>query len=401
MTKKLYFDSPMQTEFSADVIETLRDTSTPLSAGGFGVILSETLFYPTSGGQAHDTGAIGDSRVVDVVIDDERIIHYLDKEIEVSTYPAKIDWKRRFAHMQHHTGQHIFSAAFWQALELETISSHISAEAPSTIDFDVNSLSPEQLARVENVANAIVFENRAVKTYFASDKSEVPFRRPPKVDGEIRVIEIDGFDYSACGGTHCPQTGMVGTLKIVRTERVHKMLRIHFVAGWQTLNLFRLTQNAAQKTALLVDVGVVDMAEAVTRLQSQLKEAESELKQLRQMKLDAEVESLAQFAEPIGEKWLVTKIFENRDAGELRALASKLRLFPKMVALLASFDGKKLSLVAACADDADLNASELLRDHLAPFGGRGGGDVTIAQGGGPAEDVDELFKHTKEMVRNS
>ena len=194
---------------------------------------------------------------------------------------------------------------------------------------------------------------------------------------------------------------MVGMLKSVRTERVHKMLRIHFVAGWQTLNFFRLTQNAAQETALLVDVGVVDMAEAVTRLQSQLKEAESELKQLRQMKMDAEVENLAQFAERVDDKWLATKLFEDRDAGELRMLAMKLRLYPKMVALLASFDGKKLSLVTACADDTDLNASELLRDHLAPFGGRGGGDLTIAQGGGSAENVDELFKHTREMVRNS
>ncbi len=396
MTKKLYFDNPLLTEFSTDVIETLRDEH------GFGVILPETLFYPTSGGQAHDTGAIGDSRIVDVVIDDDgRIIHYLEHEIEVGTYPAHIDWERRFAHMQHHTGQHIFSAAFWQELELETISSHISAEAPSTIDFDINSLSPKQIAHVENVANAIIFENRTVKTYSVSDKNAVPFRRPPKVDGDIRVIEIDGFDYSACGGTHCPQTGMVGTLKIVRTERVHKMLRIHFVAGWQTLNHFRETQNAAQETALLVDVGIVDMAEAVTRLQSQLKEAESELKHLRQIKLDAEAEKLAQFAEPVDEKWLATQLFDNRDAGELRILAAKLRLYPKMVALLASFDGKKLSLVAACAEDTELDAGELLRDHLAPFGGRGGGDKFIAQGGGTAENVDDLFKHSKEMVRNS
>ena len=396
MTKQLYFNQTMQTEFTAEVTETLRDEH------GFGVILPKTLFYPTSGGQAHDTGVIGTAKVVDVVInDDGRILHYLDREIEVGIYPSKIDWERRFANMQHHTGQHIFSATFWQELQLETLSSHISGETPSTIDFDVDALTPEQIARVEDVANAVVFENRPVKTYFVSDKSEVPFRRPPKVDGEIRVIEIEGFDYSACGGTHCPQTGMVGTLKIIRTERIKQRLRIHFIAGWQTLNFLRSTQNAAQETAFLFDVGVVDMKEAVERMQSQFKESERELKALRQMKLDTEVEKLAQFAERVDDKWLATKLFEDRDAGELRMLASKLRLFPKMVALLASFDGKKLSLVAACADDTDLNASELLRDHLAPFGGRGGGDLTIAQGGGPAEDVDELFKHTREMVRNS
>jgi alanyl-tRNA synthetase len=395
-TKKLYFDNPMQTEFTANLTETLRNEL------GFGVILPETIFYPTSGGQAHDTGVIGAANVVNVVIDDDgRIIHYLDKEIEVGSYPAKIDWERRFANMQHHTAQHILSAAFWQEMELETLSSHISGTTPTTIDFDIDTLTPEQITRVEDVANSIIFENRTVKTYFVSDKSQVNFRRPPKVDGEIRVIEIEGFDYSACGGTHTPQTGMVGTLKIVKTERINQKTRIHFVAGWQALNFLRTTQSAAQATAALLDVGFADMAITVERMKSQLKEAESELKSLRQMKLDAEAEQIVQFAEPVGEKWLATKVFENRDAGELRNLAMRLRQYPMMVALLASYDGKKLSFIAACADGTDLNASELLRDHLAPFGGRGGGDRSIAQGGCAVDDISALFKHSKEMVRNS
>lgn len=396
MTKKRYFDNPMESEFTAEVIETLRD------GRGFGVILSETGFHPTSGGQAHDTGVLGDSRVVDVLIDDEnRIIHYLDNEIKTGTYPAKIDWEHRFANMQHHTGQHILSAAFWQEMELETLSSHISGETPSTIDFDVEILTPEQIARVEDAANAIVFENRTVKTYFVSDKSEVSFRRPPKVEGEIRVVEIEGFDYSACGGTHCPQTGMVGMLKVVRTERVNQKLRVHFVAGKQALAYFDSLQDAAMQTAALLDVGAAEMAESVMRLQQQLKAAERELKSLREMKLDVEAKKMVQLAEPIEEKWLATALFENRDPGELRSLAMKLRAYPGMVAVLASFDGKKLSLVAACAEDTALDASQLLQDHLAPFNGRGGGDQSIAQGGCAAEEISELFLYTKEMVRNS
>ena len=395
-TKKLYFNDPMQTEFTANVIETLRDEL------GFGVILPETIFYPTSGGQAHDTGVIGAANVVDVVIDDDgRIIHYLDKEIEVGSYPAKIDWERRFSNMQHHTGQHILSAAFWQQLELETLSSHISGETPSTIDFDVETLSAEEIAGVEDVANAVIFESCLVKTYFVSEKSAVPFRRPPKVEGEIRVVEIEGFDHSACGATHVPQTGMVGTLKIIKTERINQKLRVHFVAGWQALQYLRSMQSATQETSALLDVGSSDMAAAVERLQAQIKESERELRSLRQMKLDTEVEQIVQFAEQIEEKWVITKVFESRSAGELRDLALRLRQYPKMVALLASHDGKKLSLVAACADDIELNANELLQDHLIPFGGRGGGDATIAQGGCAAEDISELFLHTKEIVRNS
>ena len=395
MTEKRYFDNPMATEFTAEIVGTRRDER------GFGVILPFTFFYATGGGQSHDTGTIGTARVVDVFPDGDEIVHLLDREIEIGSYPAKIDWTRRFANMQHHSGQHIFSAVFWHEMGLETISSHISYETPSTIDFDVNSLSAEEIERMEQKANQIIFENREMKAYFVDDKDSVDFRRPPKVDGKIRVIEIEDYDYSACGGTHLPQTGMVGMLKIVRTERINKKIRIHFVAGGQTLTFLSKVQIAAQKTASSLAIGVSDLPESVEKMKEQLKSAQSELKKLREMKLDIEADKMVQLAEQIEKKWLATALFENRNAGELRALAMKLRRYSGVVAILASFDGSKLSLVAACADDTELSANELLQDHLAPFGGRGGGDKSIAQGGGTADNVDELFKYSKEMVRNS
>ena len=387
----------MATEFTAEVTE----VQALADGKHFGLVLPATLFYPTSGGQGNDTGIIGSARVVDVFIKGEEIVHVLDRALEPGSYPAKIDWERRFGHMQHHSGQHIFSAVFWQELGLETLSSHISIKAPSTIDFNINALSDEELIRVEKVANQIIFANYAMKSYVVENNDSVPFRRPPKVSGNIRVVEIDGYDYSACGGTHTPQTGMVGMLKIIRTERINQKTRVHFVAGWETLAFLRKVQSEASETSALLDTGSEDMAEAVKRLKAQLKETERELKSLRQMKLEIEAEKMAQFAESIGEKWLATSLFENRDAGEMRILAMKLRVYPGMVAVLASFDGEKLSLVTACADDIELDANVLLQDHLAPINGRGGGDKSIAQGGGTANNVDELFKHTAEMVRNS
>ena len=395
MTKKLYFDDPMTTEFTAEIIGTRRD------ARGFGVILPFTFFYPTGGGQSNDIGTIGSARVVDVFAEGDEIIHLLDREIEIGTHPAKIDWDRRFANMQHHSGQHIFSAVFWHELGLETLSSHISGEAPSTIDFDKASLSAKEIALVEKKANQIVFENREMKAYFVENKESVDFRRPPKVVGAIRVIEIDGYDYSACGGTHLPHTGMIGMLKITRTERINKKIRIHFVAGWQALAFLSKVQTAAQETAMMLAIGVDGLHETVLNLQSHLKEAQSELKSLREIALDVEISKMVQHAEEVGENWLVTKLFENRNPAELRSMAMKLRIYPSMVTVLASFDGEKLSLVTACAEDTDLNANALLQDHLAPFNGRGGGDKSIAQGGGTANNVDEIFKHTIEMVRNS
>lgn len=396
MTKKLYFDDPLATEFTAEVTETRT-----LADGRFGVILPATFFYPTSGGQEYDTGTIGLAHVVDVFADADEIVHVLDREIAVGTYPAKIDWERRFRHTQHHTGQHIFSAAFVAAFGAATLSSHISGEAPSTIDFDVNTLSADDIARVEQFANQAVFENRAVTTYDVDDAESVPFRRPPKVSGRIRVVEVDGFDYSACGGTHCLHTGMVGLLKIVRTERINHKIRIHFVAGWQALEFLQQVQRISQTVAAELDTGVEGLSEALSHLQGQLKEAQAELTPLRKLAMDVEVEKMVQLAEKVDDAtWLVAQTFENRSPAELRTLALRLRDYPGMVAVLVSFDGEKLSLVASCAADTGLSANDLLQKHLTPFKGRGGGDKSIAQGGGEVdkEKLKTIFTKTKSYL---
>ncbi|HIE24874.1 MAG TPA: hypothetical protein EYP74_02615 [Anaerolineales bacterium] len=395
MTEKRYFDDPMRTEFTAEIVGTRRDER------GFGVVLPFTFFYPSGGGQSNDIGTIGTARVMDVFFDGGDIVHLLDRELELGEYSAKIDWDRRFANMQHHSGQHILSAVFWKVLKLETTSSHIAINSPSTIDFDVNSLSAKEITSVEQKANQLVFENRAVKAYFVENKESVPFRRAPKVDGEIRVIELADYDYSACGGTHVPQTGMVGMLKILRVERVNKKIRVHFVAGSQALVFFDKYQNAAQKSANLLKVGVDEIAKSVENLQIQFKDVGKELKTLHELSLNIEVEKMVQHAEKVGKIWLITKLFEKRNPSELRALAIKLRNYPDIVAVLASVDAKKLSLVIACAEGVKISANDLLRKHLAPFDGRGGGDKFIAQGGGTIDKTGEIFENTVEMMRRS
>ena len=395
MTKKLYFDDPMTMEFTAEVVETLT-----LTDDRFGAILPSTFFYPTGGGQSHDTGTIGLARVVDVYIETDKIVHVLDREVNPGSYPARIDDERRFRHMQHHTGQHILSAAFATELGFETLSSHISGETPSSIDFDAETLSSDDISRMEKLANKIIFENRAVKTYFVENLDSVPFRRPPKVSGSIRVVEVEGFDYSACGGTHFPQTGMVGLVKIVKTERINHKARIYFVAGWQALEFFQQVQSISQSVAARLDTGVEGLPEALSHVQDQLKEAQTELKPLREIAMNIEIEKMVQLAEKINENWLVTKIYENRSPADLRTQAIQLRNYPSMVALLASLEDEKLSLVISCAPDTGLSANDLLQKHLAPYQGRGGGDSTIAQGGGVAKNIDGIFNHSIEIIRN-
>jgi len=304
--------------------------------------------------------------------------------------------------MQHHTAQHILSASFLEVADIDSISANINGDTPSTIDLDTKDVPDEILRRAEEFANGIFFENRMVKTYDVTEDeiAKLPVRKPPKVSGSIRVVEVDGFDYTPCGGTHCLTTGMVGLLKIVRTEHVNKKLRIHFVAGYQALEFFQEVQSAAQGAALLLDTGLEDVVSTVERLQEQLKQAQSEMDNLRGIVLGVEADKLIAAAEEVGELRLVTALFENRPATELRSLANRLRKEPDMVAVLATFDGAKLSMVSACGQKSGINARDLLQNHLAPFGGRGGGDASLAQGGGAVNSsvLEILFMQTRNYL---
>jgi len=396
-TQQLYFDDPFMLEFEAEILE-----SRPLDGDRFGVVLPRTYFYPTSGGQEHDTGSIGDVRVLDVFKDGDTIVHVLDRELAPGNYPARIDKDRRFRHMQHHTAQHILSASFLEVADIDSLSANINGDTPSTIDLEVGAVDDVTLRRAEVFANGIFFENRPVKSFYVTDADvpNLPFRKPPKVSGRIRVVEVDGFDLTPCGGTHVTQTGMIGMLKIVKTERVNQKLRVHFVAGYQALEYFQQMQIVAQGTAQLLDSSLEDAVSGVEKLQGQLKQTQHELDSLRGIVLGVEAENLAAAADAVGDLRLVTALFENKPSSELRSLANKLRNEPDLVAVLASYDGAKLTMLAACGQDTGLNARDLLQNHLAPFGGRGGGDAGLAQGGGTTNRsvLEILFKQTKHYL---
>ncbi|MBN2387121.1 MAG: hypothetical protein JXB85_08875 [Anaerolineales bacterium] len=380
MTEHRYFEDPLCLAFSARVTETL-----PHPHGRTGAVLLETYFYPTGGGQEHDTGMIGEARVLDVFREDGgRIVHVLDRALPPGVYPASIDRERRLRNMQHHTAQHILSAAFEQALGWVTVSANINADNPSTIDLEAPEPSPGQLQQVEAFANRVILENRPVKSFFVAETetASVPFRRAPKVRGTIRVIEVETFDYSACGGTHCPRTGMVGPLVILRSERVNQKLRIHFTAGLQTLDVFRLYRRAAHQAASLLKASPDDLAGSLERLLADAEQAHAQLESLRRAGLDAEAGQLAGEAGAVAGVRLVTRLFPGRAPAELRLLGARLNRVDGLVAILAAYDGKKLSLVVACAPDTGLDARMLLTRHMDPFGGRGGGDASLAQGGG-------------------
>ena len=397
-TELAYQSDPLTLNFEAEVIQ-----KSSLATGQYDVILNATYFYPTGGGQLHDTGTLNGVQVVDVFWGEAgTVVHRVEGDISGPVVTGHIDGERRLGHMQHHSGQHMLSAALEQELGWETLSAKISTDTPSTIDVPDVEISRDDLLRVERLVNRVVFENRPIKTYFISDAQieTVPFRRPPKVSGQIRVVEIEKFDYSACGATHCPQTGMIGLIKIVKTERKNKKLRFYFVAGQQALTQFQSYHGIVTDICKQLSTGPEEVTAVVNARLEQLETAEKKLKNLRAELTIFKIEALVSQAKSIAAGRLVTKTYPNRSIGELRELVKQLQTEENLVALLAGFDGEKLSLVVGCGVKTGVSARALLVRHLDQIGGRGGGDDRLAQGGGTAtsEQVEQFFAHTQDYI---
>ena len=390
----LYQQDPTVLEFDAEVVERLS-----LPDQRTAVVLSRSYFYPTGGGQEHDTGEIGPARVVDVFKDEQhdRLVHVIEGELDIGPVKAYIDSERRLRAMQHHTAQHLLTQCILRQTGFETVSANINGYSPSTLDIVASQISKSDLDQAELLANRIIYEDRPVKTYIVSPEelSSIPLRRPPKVTENIRIVEIDAFDYSPCGGTHVLRTGSIGLVKVVKTEHQNEKLRVHFIAGLQAMDVFHAMYDSIAGLANMMSISWQDLPEVVEKQLEQLTASQKELQVLRQESLHYEAQKMAAEAENRQDIRLVRASFENRPVGELRLLAEELKRIERVVAFLSTYDGHKVSLIVACGDDAGKDARLLLNAHLAAIAGRGGGDASLAQGGGvvPADQYHNFLRN--------
>lgn len=397
----LYQSDVTRLEFTTTLLETQR-----LPNGRYGAILDQTYFYPVGGGQEADTGYLAEARVLDVYKLAEpgelRLVHVIDRDLPPGPVKAKIDGERRQRHMQHHTAQHLLSQCFLRLYEIDSVSANINGITPSTLDLAVASLTTRQVEQVESLANQIIYENRLVRTYFVTPEElqKLSLRWPPKVHENIRIVEIDGYDYTPCGGTHCLSTGSIGLIKILKTERQNEQTRLFFVAGTQALDYFRQYQGIAVGLANQLSVHPAEVMEIVTRQVEALKAAQKELQLLRADQTVQEAQRLAAAAPVWAGVKLILKSYPDRPASELRSLAVELVKIPRLAAILAASDGKKIALTVVSAPETKLNARELLSQLLSPIGGRGGGDAQLAQGGGAggAEQVQEILSIAETII---
>jgi len=311
-TRRLYYDDAYQIDFEAAVVERRDHNGRPA------VVLDATAFYPESGGQPWDTGTLDGVEVLEVVEDEGAILHVLASPLAGDRVRGRIDGARRADHRQQHTGQHVLSQAFWELLKGETLSFHMGAEV-STLEIGLKTITDGDCDRVEDRANAVVWEDREVKTSFVPEEriGEVPLRRPPKKSGLLRVVEVDGFDFSACGGTHVRRTGEIGLIRLGPTEKIRGNLRFDFLCGGRALRDYRAKDRAARRLGASFSCPPVDTPAQVEKLAADHKALKKRARQLGERLAAFESEEIVRTA--AGR--VVAGVLDDRTPEEARALA--------------------------------------------------------------------------------
>ena len=376
MKELFYYQDGMMKQFVAEVIRSGIDNLRPY------VVLSNTAFYPTGGGQPHDTGMLGGLPVIDVEKVDGEIRHYVEGNIDAlkGEITGEIDWERRFDHMQQHCGQHILTAAFIELFNIPTVSFHLGKDLV-TIDLDSTQITSEQLAKVEKRANEIILENRPVETIWVTkgELTKYPIRKDVSVDEDIRLVIIPDYDYNGCGGTHPTSTGQVASIKILTTEKMKKNIRVSFVCGQRVLNQLGMRKQVLSDVARQLSVPEDGAAEALRKVLTETKATEKMLEEAQNQLLQYEAIELLTNEE----NGIVTCIFENRPVQQLQKLGrSIIKNQANIICLLVSDNGDKLQFIAAGGEQVEKSMKDISSAILPLINGKGGGNNVMVQGGG-------------------
>ena len=401
MTERLYYDDPYKKEFDATVVS-VQPHAVDADGARHAVLIDRTAFYPTTGGQPFDTGTLGSARVIDV-IDDENgdVVHVVDGPVPDARQPVRgvVDWLRRFDHMQQHTGQHVLSAAFVRLFGVKTVSFHLGADV-STIDL-AREMTPKEIAAAEDEANRIVWEDRPVTIRYASaeEAAALPLRKEPTRTGRLRLIDVEAFDLSACGGTHVSRTGAIGVIAVTAWERFKGGHRLEFACGGRVLSRFRALRDVTAAAVRALSVLPTDVPNAVDRLQTELKEQKRALTEAHGALARYQALELAAAAEPHPWGRLVLQALD-ADAPRLKSLASAITSKPGFLAVLLSRSSPSV-VVAARSSDVGVACHDIVGALAKRFGGRGGGKPDLAQGGGLNATVEEILTAVRQMIPES
>jgi len=395
ITERIYYVDSYCRRFDATVQRALEHEGRPT------VVLDRTAFYPTSGGQPFDMGQLGGVRVEEIVDADGDVLHVLSASLDPgSAVVGEIDWGRRFDHMQQHTGQHVLSSAFDRLFDNRTVGFHMGADV-STIDL-AREATPADIERAVDAANAIVWDDHPVSIRFASqeDAATLPLRKESAREGTLRLVEIAGFDLSACGGTHVARTGAIGIIAVLAAERLRGGTRLTFACGNRALRALRTYRDAVAGSVRALSVLPPELPSAIERLQAESKDQRRQLKGLQERLAAYEGQAIASRAVEVNGVGLVVEVVNGWDAAGLKPLAAAATAGRRLGAVLLS-PGPPLSAVVACSPGVNIDANAVLQQLVSQFGGKGGGKRELAQGGGLSGSVEAVATAARTLLEQT
>ncbi len=385
MTERLYYDNAYLTQFHATVLDCFAKDDTYL------VLLDRSAFYPTSGGQPYDTGALGDARVLDVNVEDGLVWHTVDRPLaKGDTVEGRIDWARRLDHMQQHAGDHMIAGALHRLMGGVTIGLHISSDI-STIDVAMpegaTRITDAEIRRIEEDVNEHIRRNVPIRCWFPEEAelAALPLRKKPTVSEHVRIVAIGDDEMVACGGTHPRSAGELGLVKILSVAPARGKMRVSFLAGQRAFADYQRCHDAVRTASQQLSTTAEGLGESIAALQERLRNAEITITQMKQDMLFARIPTMLKTAPalPCGAKLICG--FADADAASLKLLVSRLIQEPRVIALMGAKTGDSAVYVFGRSADVDADMGKLLRECAQPLGGKGGGRPDFAQGGGCEE----------------
>jgi alanyl-tRNA synthetase len=388
MTQRLYYREPYRKTFDGTVV----DVETV--DGRNYVILDQTAFYPTSGGQPNDTGTLGSAAVTDVIDrDDGTIAHVISGTLKTGeVINGEIDWARRFDHMQQHTGQHVLSAAFDRLFGVRTDSFHMGQQS-ATIDL-AREVTAAELAKAEDDANRVVWEDRPVSIRFATaeEAAAMGMRKESLRSGTLRLIDVQEYDLSACGGTHVERTGAIGTIAIGGSEKLRGGSRVEFLCGNRVVQRFRLWRDALSAMQKHLSVPPTEMAPSIERLQEDSKALQRTIRGFQEKLAAHEASAL------LAQGHLIVEAIDGWDAPGIKSIAVAATSANPAAVVVLFTASTPAQVVIARGSSAGVDAGTLLKQLAAKFGGKGGGKPDLAQGGGLNASGPELIAAARSLI---
>lgn len=375
-TKKLYYEDSEWQEFEATVCscEKIED--------GYRIVLDQTAFFPEGGGQTADSGSLviaegqkeqRQIEVLDVQEEENAIYHMTAQPLEAGRkVKGRINWKERFSKMQHHTGEHIVSGLIHHHFGYNNVGFHLGSQVV-TLDFD-GVLTKEQLRRIEYEANEAVAKNISVVVTYPS-KEELPnifYRSKIEIEGQVRIVEIPGYDTCACCAPHVKTTGQIGMIKLINMHNYKGGVRIYMLCGMAALADYNEKEESVKTIALSLCTQENQIADRVEKLQEEIYKQKGTIMNLVNELLDYKVASVPENA-PVG---LI--IDGNLTDNQPRELANK--LMEKGVTLAAVFAGNDQDGYRYVLGSRKKDVRGIAKEMNLTLQGRGGGKPEMAQG---------------------